>query len=86
MTARGQLTLRKEVLKRLGVCPGDKIQLDLLPNRRAELIAESQKESLRDLRGLLKDRTNGRRLSIGSFDRKAVLLMAEQGRQAKLLA
>lgn len=32
VTARGQLTLRKEVLQHLGVKPGDKIELDLLPD------------------------------------------------------
>lgn len=32
VTARGQVTFRKEVLQHLGIKPGDKIELDLLPD------------------------------------------------------
>jgi len=32
VTAKGQVTLRKEVLRHLGVGPGDKIDLDLRPD------------------------------------------------------
>lgn len=31
VTAKGQSTLRKEVLRHLGVKPGDKLELELLP-------------------------------------------------------
>ena len=37
VTARGQVTFRKEVLQHLGVNPGDKIELELLPDGRAQL-------------------------------------------------
>lgn len=37
VTARG--TFRKEVLQHLGIKPGDKIELDLLPYGRADLKA-----------------------------------------------
>ncbi|MET3595908.1 bifunctional DNA-binding transcriptional regulator/antitoxin component of YhaV-PrlF toxin-antitoxin module [Mesorhizobium shonense] len=40
VTARGQVTFRKDVLKHLGIQPGDKIRLDLLPDGRAELKAD----------------------------------------------
>ena len=40
VTARGQVTFRKDVLMHLGIRPGDKIRLDLLPDGRAELKAE----------------------------------------------
>lgn len=39
VTARGQLTLRKEVLQHLGIKPGDKIELDLLPDAKGLLRA-----------------------------------------------
>ena len=39
ITAKGQVTLRKELLRHLGVAPGDKVVLDLLPDGRAELRA-----------------------------------------------
>ena len=32
VTARGQVTFRKDVLRHLGVKPGEKIELELLPN------------------------------------------------------
>ena len=64
VTSRGQVTFRKDVLEHLGVQPGGKIHLDLLPDGRAELTAEKAKNSFRQLHGLLKDKTNGARLSI----------------------
>ena len=64
VTAKGQVTFRKEVLKHLGIQPGDKIGLDLLPNGRAELKAVQPVGSWQSLRGCLADKTNGARLSI----------------------
>ncbi len=64
VTARGQVTFRKDVLKHLGVQPGGKIHLDLLPDGRAELTAEPQKHSFGEHKGFLKGKTNGARLSI----------------------
>jgi antitoxin PrlF len=37
--AKGQITLRKEVLQHLGVGPGRKVEVDLLPNGRVEVRA-----------------------------------------------
>jgi antitoxin PrlF len=37
ITAKGQITLRKEVLQHLGVGPGQKVEVDLLPNGRVEV-------------------------------------------------
>lgn len=39
VTARGQVTFRKEVLQHLGIKFGDKIELQFLPDGRAELRA-----------------------------------------------
>ncbi|EJC67479.1 looped-hinge helix DNA binding domain, AbrB family [Rhizobium leguminosarum bv. viciae WSM1455] len=39
VTAKGQVTLKKEVLQHLGVRPGDKIDVDLLPGGKLEVIA-----------------------------------------------
>ncbi|QJP47869.1 AbrB/MazE/SpoVT family DNA-binding domain-containing protein [Xylella fastidiosa subsp. multiplex] len=64
VTARGQVTFRKEVLQHLGIKPGERIELDLLPNGRAELKAMQPKGSFQELRGVLKCKTNGARLSI----------------------
>ena len=42
VTARGQVTLRKEVLQHLGIGPGEKIELDLLPDGRGVMRAARQ--------------------------------------------
>ena len=64
VTARGQVTFRKDVLQHLGIKPGERIELHLLPDGRAELKAVQQKGSLRELAGFLKGKTNGNVLSI----------------------
>lgn len=64
VTTRGQVTFRKDVLKHLGIKPGDRLRLDLLPGGRAELKAEKPQGSWRELHGMLKGKGNGRRLSI----------------------
>lgn len=40
VTAKGQVTLRKEVLRHLGVTPGQKVEVELLPNGRLEMRAQ----------------------------------------------
>jgi len=39
VTAKGQVTLRKDVLEHLGVHPGEKISVNKLPNGRIEVTA-----------------------------------------------
>lgn len=68
VTARGQVTFRKDVLQHLGIQPGEKIELDLLPDGRAELKAIQRKGSLRNLAGFLKGKTNGNVLTIEQLD------------------
>ena len=64
VTARGQVTFRKDLLKHLGIQPGGKIRIDLLPDGRAELKADEPTGSWRDLHGMLRGEGNGVRLSI----------------------
>ena len=68
ITTRGQVTFRKDVLKHLGIQPGGKVRLALLPDGRAELQAEQPKGSWRDLHGILKGKGNGARLTIEEID------------------
>jgi len=68
VTARGQVTFRKEVLRHLGIRPGDRIELDLLPGGRAELRAAQPEGSFRNLHGFLKGKTNGRALTLDEID------------------
>ncbi|CAN7407928.1 AbrB/MazE/SpoVT family DNA-binding domain-containing protein [Rhizobium sp. LjRoot254] len=64
VTTRSQVTFPKEALQHLGIEPGGKIHLDLLPDGRAQLSAAQPKGPVSDLRGSLRGKTNGRRLSI----------------------
>jgi len=78
VTARGQVTFRKEVLQHLGIKPGEKIELALLPDGRAELKAARPQGSFRELRGFLKGKTNGAHLSIEEINQA----IAEAGTRA----
>jgi len=57
VTARGQVTFRKEVLQHLGIKPGDKIELDLLPDGRGVLRAARPAGTITSFVGLLAGRT-----------------------------
>ena len=63
VTAKGQVTLRKDLLKHLGVHPGEKITVDKLPDGRIEVKAVRPKGKISDAFGFLK-RKNGPSLSI----------------------
>ncbi len=43
VTAKGQITLRKEVLEHLGVRPGDRVDVDLLQDGRMQVRAKPGK-------------------------------------------
>jgi len=60
VTERGQVTLRKEYLQHLGVRPGEKIELTLLPNGRGEIKAVPQRGRIEDLFGCLAGKTDVR--------------------------
>ena len=53
VTAKGQVTLRREVLEHLGVVPGDKITVDFLPSGRAEVRAAKAPASIEGFVGCL---------------------------------
>jgi AbrB family looped-hinge helix DNA binding protein len=54
VTAKGQVTLRKEVLEHLGVRAGDRIDVTALPNGRVEIQAARPRGRLSDVFGILK--------------------------------
>jgi bifunctional DNA-binding transcriptional regulator/antitoxin component of YhaV-PrlF toxin-antitoxin module len=57
VTARGQVTFKKDVLKHLGIKPGEKIELNLLPNGRGMLKAAQPAGTIDSFVGLLSNRT-----------------------------
>ncbi len=62
VTAKGQITLRKEVLQHLGVRPGDKLSVDLLTDHRIALRPKPG-QPVSTIFGLL-EQSNTERLSI----------------------
>jgi bifunctional DNA-binding transcriptional regulator/antitoxin component of YhaV-PrlF toxin-antitoxin module len=70
ITAKGQVTLRKELLQHLGVHPGEKITVDKLPDGRIEMKAVRPTGKISDVFGLLK-RKNGPSLSIEQINEVA---------------
>ena len=70
VTAKGQVTLRKDLLQHLGVHPGERIAVDKLPDGRIEMKAVGPTGSISDVFDLLK-RKNGPSLSIEEINRIA---------------
>jgi bifunctional DNA-binding transcriptional regulator/antitoxin component of YhaV-PrlF toxin-antitoxin module len=64
VTARGQVTFKKDVLQHLGIKPGEKIEIDLLPDGRGMLKAAQPTGSIKGFVGMLA----GRSKQIASID------------------
>jgi AbrB family looped-hinge helix DNA binding protein len=70
VTAKGQVTLGKDLLKHLGVNPGEKISVDKLPDGRIEIRAARPTGAISNAFGFLKTK-QGPSLSIGEMNRIA---------------
>ena len=70
VTAKGQVTLHKDILQHLGINPGDKIIVDKLPDGRIEVKAARPTGKISDAFGFLK-RKYGPSLSIEKMNRIA---------------
>lgn len=57
VTERGQVTFRKDVLKHLGIKPGEKIELELLPDGKATVRAAQSMGSIENFIGCLAGKT-----------------------------
>ena len=83
LTTQGEVTFGEDVLRHMGVRPGGRVTVDLLPEGRAELRAEPDpkpKGSWNDLIGFLDGKTNGVRLPIDEINEA----IAEAGAAAGL--
>jgi AbrB family looped-hinge helix DNA binding protein len=56
VTERGQITIRKEVLRHLGIKPGDKIELELLPDGKATMKSARRKKTIDDFINFFADK------------------------------
>lgn len=70
ITAKGQVTLRKDVLVHLGLRPGQRVAVEKLPDGRLELYAAKPAGAISDVFGML-HRKGGPRLSIEEIGRIA---------------
>ena len=70
VTAKGQVTLKQDLLKHLGVSPGEQIEADKLPDGRIVVRAAAQDGAIADFIGCLSQR-RGRKLTIEQMDKIA---------------
>jgi bifunctional DNA-binding transcriptional regulator/antitoxin component of YhaV-PrlF toxin-antitoxin module len=70
VTAKGQVTLRKDLLKHLGVHPGEKITVDNLSGGRIEVRAAGPTGKISDAFGFLRSE-DGPSLSIEEMNKIA---------------
>ena len=70
VTAKGQVTLRKDVLEHMGVHPGEKIMVAKLPDGRVEVRAARPTGKISDVFNFLK-KENGPSLSVDDINKIA---------------
>jgi len=70
VTSKGQVTLRKDLLKHLGIHPGEKIAVEKLPDGRIEVRAARPSGKISEVFGILK-REGGPSLSIDDMNEVA---------------
>jgi bifunctional DNA-binding transcriptional regulator/antitoxin component of YhaV-PrlF toxin-antitoxin module len=56
-TSRGQVTLRKEILQHVGIKPGEKLEIELLPGGEFRGRAVRKKGKISDFAGCLKGKS-----------------------------
>ena len=66
VTAKGQITLKQELLRHLNIAPGQKVDVDLLPNGRLVVAPASPKHSISEFCGSLAKKGT-RRLTIAQI-------------------
>ena len=70
VTSKGQVTLRKELLAHLGIQPGQRVDVEVLPGGRLEFHAEQATGSINGFIGLLAGRS-ARRASLEELNEAA---------------
>ncbi len=63
VTAKGQITLKQEILRHLNITPGQKIEAETLPDGRVVLAPVRKKGSIKNFSGMLA-RRDGPKLTI----------------------
>jgi AbrB family looped-hinge helix DNA binding protein len=82
LTAKNQLTLRKEVVKHLGLKPGDKVEAELRPDGRVELAPQQARTGkISDAFGILQVKPGTPPLSIEEMNEVIAEGWAEMGQR-----
>jgi bifunctional DNA-binding transcriptional regulator/antitoxin component of YhaV-PrlF toxin-antitoxin module len=68
VTAKGQITLGRDLLEHLGVDPGEKLTISKLPNGIIEIRAAHSTGTISDVFGFLKTKRKGKSLSIDDMN------------------
>jgi antitoxin PrlF len=68
ITAKGQVTLRRDLLEHLGARPGGKVVISKLPNGIIEIKAARATGKISDVFGFLKAKRKGKSLSIDGMN------------------
>ena len=71
VTAKGQVTLRKELLAHLGVRPGQRLDVEVLPGGLLQLYAHQATGTIRECFGLLEGQSK-RRATLQELDQVAL--------------
>jgi bifunctional DNA-binding transcriptional regulator/antitoxin component of YhaV-PrlF toxin-antitoxin module len=71
ITAKGQVTLKRDLLKHLGVSPGEKIEAERLPDGRIVVRAAAQDGNMADFVGCLSQK-QATKLTIDEMNKIAV--------------
>jgi bifunctional DNA-binding transcriptional regulator/antitoxin component of YhaV-PrlF toxin-antitoxin module len=58
ITSRGQVTLRKEILHHIGIKPGEKLEIELLPGGEFRGRAVRKRGKIEDVFGMLTGKTD----------------------------
>jgi bifunctional DNA-binding transcriptional regulator/antitoxin component of YhaV-PrlF toxin-antitoxin module len=77
-TSRGQVTLRKEIFQHVGVKPGEKLEIELLPGGEFRGRAVRKKGNIEDVFGMLAGKTNVK-LTIEEINEAIAEAAAEAG-------